>query len=114
LVLPAKNRFVKGKRHLDPTLLGRFEGRSADYRMYFLADSIVPLIDINNCWLVYQGWPPGLSVAAPAAERQGFVSKFPQAKATVDNRSLKAKVRIFPNKQFSADCTKFSYVFLRF
>jgi hypothetical protein len=57
---------------------------------------------------------PRLSVAAPAAERQGFVSKFPQAKATVGNSSLKTKVRVFLNKQFSADCTKFSYVLLHF
>ena len=56
LVLPAKSLIVKGKRYLDTSFLGRFEGRSANYRMYLLADSIVLLIDINNCWLVCQGW----------------------------------------------------------
>ena len=64
-------------------------------------------------WCVKAG-PQRLSVAAPAAERQGFVSKCPQAKATVDNSSLKTKVRVFLNEQFSAECIKFSYVLLHF
>jgi hypothetical protein len=58
--------------------------------------------------------PKLIFVAAPAAEGQGLVSKFSQAKAAVDNSSLKTKVRIFLNKQFRADCTKFSYVLLHF
>jgi hypothetical protein len=58
--------------------------------------------------------PNASFVAVPAAEGQGFVSNFPQAKATFDNSSSTAKVRIFLNKQLSANCKKSPYVLLCF